>query len=468
MAEPIQFPTEIQALAAVQRARHGGDPGPLLQPSPARPVPAFPVDVLPAPVADFVTTVATSLAVPPDLVGVPVLVALGTAIGTTRGLAPKEGWREFPSLFAGVVADSGVGKSPAIKAALAPVYGRQHELAQAWQDEQHEQHQEDRKRLRPPMEHVVTTDATTEAIATMLDTSPRGLLFHRDELTGWLRAMDQYRNGRGADREFWLQVHTGSAHKVDRKLGAAVFLPRPFVAVVGGFVPGHLGQFLNPTTLDPDGFYQRLLFVMPDLLRPAVSREAVPVPVRRAYADTVHRLFGLQEPPDARDLTFNPDAADWWWAWVDKVVDEQRGLSEVLRAKWPKMVSASLRLAIILHEAWTTEETWVVARDTIERACRLTEYFMAHDKRIVGAAQMDASDRRDRRVYEWIRGRSGGRAKARDLQYNEVASIKKAGQARLVMQSLVDRGWASWDEGREAIVICDSSSDPPDNPTQGC
>lgn len=91
MRESIAYPPAVLALAGHQRKARDGDFGPLLQPPSPPPVPPFPLDVLPGPVAQFVSTVAFSLMVPSDLVGVPALVALGTAIGTTRAIAPKEG-----------------------------------------------------------------------------------------------------------------------------------------------------------------------------------------------------------------------------------------------------------------------------------------------------------------------------------------------------------------------------------------
>ena len=94
--------------------------------------------------------------------------------------------------------------------------------------------------------------------------------------------------------------------------------------------------------------------------------------------------------------------------------------------------------------------------------------FNLTPKRIVGVAQVDTTDRRDRGVYGWLQRRPHRRATVRDLQHNGVASIKKAGQARLVMQSLVDRGWVRWsDDGQGSIEIPGEPPDPADNPTDG-
>jgi len=73
------------------------------------------------------------------------------------------------------------------------------------------------KKPKPPIfQHVITTDATTEALASMLAGS-KGTLLFRDELAGWVKSMDQYRSGRGADRQHFLSMWSRSPIKVDRK-----------------------------------------------------------------------------------------------------------------------------------------------------------------------------------------------------------------------------------------------------------
>jgi Protein of unknown function (DUF3987) len=72
----------------------------------------FPVAVFPAPLRQFMHEVAAALPCPPDFVGVPLLAVLGTAIGSSRVLEVKPGWREGPRLFTAVVADPGSKNRP--------------------------------------------------------------------------------------------------------------------------------------------------------------------------------------------------------------------------------------------------------------------------------------------------------------------------------------------------------------------
>src|SRR5712691_2573505 len=85
----------------------------------------FPVDIFPTPLAKFVTEAAAALPCPMDFVAVPMLALLGAAIGTSRVLEIKPGWRARPLLWAAVVAGLGSKKSPALDDATVPLQARQ-------------------------------------------------------------------------------------------------------------------------------------------------------------------------------------------------------------------------------------------------------------------------------------------------------------------------------------------------------
>lgn len=437
----------------------------LRPPEPSEPV-AFPSEALPETVRAYVEAAGESLSVPLDYIAVPALGVMGAAIGTTRFLSPKDGWTEYPSLYVGVVGPSGAGKSPALRAAIEPVYRQQAHFHDLWKVELAgwEMRPEDDRGPRPEMASVVTTDATVEAVARMLQSSPRGLLMHKDELTGWVAAFDAYRSGRGADREFWLSVHSHQPVKVDRKTGDPVYLPRPFVAVIGGFTPARLDRFITKDA-DPDGFWERILAVFPKPLVHAVSRAGVPAKLMEDYCNLVARLYGLQPlasehgSVSAASLTMEDDAAEAWWAWAAGFAHEHA--TDAKAAKW---IAASLRLGVILHEAWReTDLPRPVSAETIRRAQSLVSYFVSHEAKIRHVAALTDEDRRDRLAFAWLERQvpdeaGARRAKARDLQRAEVAGVKKADEARSVMQSLLDRGWVRGDVNE--ILLPSALEDP--------
>src|SRR5262249_47024475 len=79
------------------RPAAGAEPGPKALDLP--PVPAFPTDVLPEPLALYVREGARAMGCPEDYLAVPMLALAGAAIGGSRVLEVKPGWQEAPCLY---------------------------------------------------------------------------------------------------------------------------------------------------------------------------------------------------------------------------------------------------------------------------------------------------------------------------------------------------------------------------------
>jgi hypothetical protein len=80
-----------------------------------------PVQVLPDVVRDFIVETADSIGCSRSYVALPLLTAHGAAIGNSRRLVVKRTWLALPTIWTAIVGESGTAKSPAMKAALAPV-----------------------------------------------------------------------------------------------------------------------------------------------------------------------------------------------------------------------------------------------------------------------------------------------------------------------------------------------------------
>ncbi len=184
----------------------------------------FPVDLLPTPIRCYVQEAARAIHCDAAFTALPLLSALGAAVGNTRRIALKRGalpWTEPPILWAGIVGYSGTGKSPALKVALWCVESRERrEMAEAtqrlgeyaseilryeveltaWKRSGCKKGEPEPEKPHPPgCQRFAVSDTTVEALADRLADNPRGLLLARDELSGWLRSFDQYKSGKGGD-----------------------------------------------------------------------------------------------------------------------------------------------------------------------------------------------------------------------------------------------------------------------------
>src|SRR5215218_8111406 len=84
-------------------------------------VPAFPVQVLPGWLAEYVAAVATATQTPPDLAGMLALAVLATVAAGAVEVEPRPGWREPLCLFLAVGMDAGSRKSGVFAAMTRPV-----------------------------------------------------------------------------------------------------------------------------------------------------------------------------------------------------------------------------------------------------------------------------------------------------------------------------------------------------------
>jgi len=187
-------------------------------PSPA----PFPLEVLPRPMADYARTVAQSLPCPIDLVAVAALGGAATAIGNARHLRVKAGWVEGPRLWCAVVCDPGSKKSPALAAATAPLREAQRELQRNYRaalgacESALAPGAGLARQCRPRMRQLFTGDTTREGLTALLEDNPRGLALIADELSAWVLSLNQYKRGKGDDRQVWLSLWSGAELLVNR------------------------------------------------------------------------------------------------------------------------------------------------------------------------------------------------------------------------------------------------------------
>jgi hypothetical protein len=166
---------------------------------------------------------------------------------------------------------------------------------------------------RPVLRRCITNDATTEAIAVLLSENRRGLALVRDEAVGWTRSMNQYRRGKGTDRQFYLSAWSGTAIRLDRKSnadGRPIIIHAPFLPVCGGVTPDMLPELADEEGRQ-DGFFDRILFAYTDPIPFADWTKAVISPEAEAgWSGALDRLWDLDFAEGGGDvaLALTPEA----------------------------------------------------------------------------------------------------------------------------------------------------------------
>jgi hypothetical protein len=376
-------------------------------------LPAFPVDAMPVKARAFIRETAKALDCPLDLVGVPVLGAMSVAIGNSRRVRMKRDWSPSPALYLAVVDRSGSGKSPAQRAAHEPIVRRQREYRDRYEEAKRDYEREkaeydrlpsrEKAGRRPPRKpyfpRTWVDDATVEALGTRLKENWRGLYLIQDELSGWMAGMNQYRQGKGNDRQKYLQIWGGQTIAIDRKSSdEPEIVERPFLTICGGIQPSRLKDLADSRQ---DGFFERFLVAYPEesVARPVLDDE-ISVEAKRSYHDLIRKLYNLETAeegtPDTVPLSLEAKRA--FEEYSDALADEQEfgALPEGMRAAIPKLreylARISLMMAVCRMETDRSDRSdrfpdiFDVSKDVlpedVERASTLVWYFMEHLKKV--------------------------------------------------------------------------------------
>ncbi|OYD06105.1 DUF3987 domain-containing protein [Paludifilum halophilum] len=431
----------------------------------------FPVDVFPEPVRRFLEEVGSSIGLPTDYPGVHALNFLGAGIGNTRVIELKKGYRQQPNLYSALVADTGTGKSPALEQAFEPILSIQKEYAQIYQNQLEEydtayrQYQakvnEWKKKKdgdpptepeRPLMKELYVTQATMEALLRALKNNNRGIVLKADELSGWIGGMNQYKGGKGDDREHYLSLWSGSDVKVNRVRdnGEPLFIPKPFCSVTGNIPPDILPT-LNDEQGNEDGFIHRVLLAYPDSQDPAEwTWEGISDQAIQGYADVFQRLYNLKPEMVGTEskpkiLTLTTAAKKWWAEWFKIHIREMKDpdFSKKLRGPWAKMPNQLARIALIIHMTrvvCSEAEDGAVDEISLSRGIQLVRYFKSHIRKAYQELGKSNVDKRIEEVVDWIR-QHGGKVKKRDIQRKRIGGCKKASDVDQLFNELEDHGY---------------------------
>ncbi len=477
----IHWAARLQALiTGILQAEEGGEAPPPTAPPPV-PAPPFPIAALPEPLRRLAEAGAAALPCPIDYIAVPMLAAAGVAIGNAYAIEVKRGWREGPRIFCGVIGPSGAKKSPALHLAMQPLYEYQIRLSRAFEAKEADYARavaaydlamadwRDRVRrhtatadekppepVRPVMRQIWTADATIEAVADLLQQNRRGLILIQDELTAWVLAMNQYKRGKGADRQHWLSIWNGAPLMVNRKGQRGVSIAAPFVCVSGCMPPDVLDDLVDERGRQ-DGFLPRLLLAFPDPIPLRYSAATVDDEVVRQYREVVFALLAMGRDDSPTVVTMTPAAHADFAALLDEVygIMESADCPPGLREPLAKMQGYAARFALIIQ--LTRKAAGATDRDSVDResvagAAQLVRYFAAHMRRVYAQLQVTPEDRRIDQAIRWITSH-GNAVTARALQRHRVAGIKDASQARAFLSRLQERGYGVVKEGPKGQVM---------------
>ncbi|MFL5240599.1 MAG: DUF3987 domain-containing protein, partial [Gemmataceae bacterium] len=432
----------------------------------------FPVEALPAPIAEYVRQGALALGCDAAFLALPALAMVASVIGNTRTLRLKRGWEEPSIVWSAVVADSGTLKSPAYLKVMGYLFRLQkrllteytakaakyHEDLQAYKEAKRTAKEEGTDPGEPPeppvLLRVVCSDTTIEKLAEILQDNVRGTLVARDELAGWLGSFTRYKGKQGnTDLPNWLEMFRAGTVIIDRKTTErkTLFIPRAAASVTGGIQPGVLTRALTPEFLDA-GLAARLLMAMPPKLKKRWTEVEVDPDAEQAFHDAIDKLLALdfdthdgEKVPYA--LKLSREGKEAWVTFYNAWAKEQAAAEGELAAAFSKLEAYAARFALLHH---VVSCTWLDVDDrrevgvrSIQAGVTLCRWFATEARRIYKTLS-ESNDQRDtRRLVEFIQVR-GGRITVKNLQRSNSRKYPTSEEAEQALSHLVDAGHADW------------------------
>jgi hypothetical protein len=232
--------------------------------------PPFPIDIFPAPLANFVDPEHKAMGADPSAIAMAVLTVVAGAMHAETYVRAGDGWEEKPILCIALVGPPSAMKSPIIQKATAPLRKIDHQRDATWR-QQHANWKQNKASAgtnagpcpaKPG--RLLIQDSTPEKLAEILSRDPAGALMVQDELAALFGSFERYSSGQ-ASRAFYLSSWNGGPFLKDR-VGqgardehAEIRVDNLALSVLGGIQPDRLAALRDLTS---DGLLQRYLAVL--------------------------------------------------------------------------------------------------------------------------------------------------------------------------------------------------------------
>jgi uncharacterized protein DUF3987 len=436
----------------------------------------FDPELLPETLRPWVLDVAERLQVPADYPAAALIVMLAGALGRRALIRPlrHDNWMVVPNLWGAIIGRSGVMKSPVLHAVMGPLRRRQ-ALAMAVYESEREAYQRQlqqypaRKRSRSPAiaatahdyqecvawdaetptppvcTRYLVNEATIEKVHVILKENPQGVLYLRDELSGWMAQLDQ--RGRERDRAFLLETWDGNGDFTFDRVGrGTVYASHLCLSVFGGLQPARLREYLADAVTGgagDDGFMQRLqLVVWPDVQ--PYWEEFDRLPDTRAESRVEQILDRLLQipPEDPFRARFSAAAQEQFGAWRKELEQRIRSgdLEPALESHLAKSRSLMSKLALIFHLAEDGREEEIPLIEA-QRAAKFCAYLESHARRVYGCVASRPLQLAATLGQKLRRGRLGTGFRVGDVYLQGWPGLDTAERARVAIRVLVDAGW---------------------------
>lgn len=454
-------------------------------------LPAFPTDVFPPWLREFVESEAIATQTPADLAAFFAFGAISTATANRVDVEAREGWREPVHLWLLVALLPGERKSPVFRDVMEPLYRYQREERERQGPELRlleQKHRVASARLAKAEKGAVNAadaiersraDAEIETAQEELDKLdvPAPFQLLADDVTAEAFAIAMHAHGRitiasaegGIFENFsgryskgipnldaLLKSHGAEHITITRVSREQLLIDRACATLALAVQPIVLSGLNSQPIMRGRGLLARFLLCLPQSRVGQRSKNPPPVAdhVKQTYQRRIVELLeGIQPKNDPVEdrrvphvLTLTPAAAarlsDWAGDWLESQLGERGRLSGI--TDWAnKLAGAAVRIAGVLHfaehgAADGLRET--ISLDTINAALRVAEYLIPHAQAALDLFDEDEATSNARTILAWITDKRPDEVSASIVQ-RTLNRIKSTADAEPALEILAHRNF---------------------------
>lgn len=451
----------------------------------AAPLPAWPMDVFPESVSNFVSGLAEATETPVELPALFTLAAISTAAQGKYQVWVKPGYFEPVHVWPCPALVPGSRKSAVKDAVAAPLVKWEREQRAAMEPEI-KQAESDYKTLseriaalrkmaakakaadfdrlkseiaeleaqlpdipRPPQ--LWTDDVTPERLGTLMADNGERMAILSDE-AGIFEQMAGRYSGGIPNLDVFLQGHAGSAVRVDRGNRPSVFLQRPALTIGISPQPDVLRGLTAKPGFRGRGLLARFLYALPKSTLGHRTGDTRPLSedLKLRWEGRLTAILNREPATDKNGepcphtLKLSAEAfAAWMGFWRTVEADMGAGGRFEHCTDWAgKFPGAVARIAGLLHiarHAFRGPENHDIGADDMAAALRMAECLSAHALAVFDLMGADPALDNARVVLAWIRREGRETFTFRDCHHDHKSRFERAADLEPVMDVLTER-----------------------------
>jgi len=419
------------------------------------PSPEFPLHCFPPRVREYIEIVSEVQIVNPAGVALSVLCVAGAAMGNAFRLRLKMGFEVPPVLWGAVISSSGTNKSGPFREIVKPL-----RTIVSSDNLEH--------LMRNPQGQLLIEDTTTEAVLSVLDGSPRGLIMANGEGAGWVGAFDRYNQGSkkkvSVDETIWLKMWDGDTYQKNRKTDSEnTLIHNASCGVLIGIQPRKMAEVFDPTQF-ASGLVPRLLVVyLPKKCREWSEREMVEEE-SRWWADAILKLrsvpFVSQNPNTGEYhpniITPSVEAKKQYVAEFNRIAQKMKDADEMSELFLGKAQGQTGRVALALHGLGSACGTHDIldelSEQTMLSGIEIMQYLLDQQLEVYNLAGGNYLKQRSAEVLAKAAA-SGGSISARTLQRMNQRKWPTMHIAMRDLEGLAKAGYGEWNASTKVFKV---------------